>query len=70
MSLWKNRPTDWEINALVIISAQLKDIQRKLDALLNASSNIPKKQLQALEEASKALEAKTDSLAKSIEENK
>lgn len=70
-------PSEWIINALVTISAQLTAvlrqnflIQRKLDALIAAQANIPPEQLRELEQESKSLKTKTDALAKAIEKNK
>ena len=65
-----NRASDWEINALVIISAQLKDIQRKLDALLAATPEVPAKQFDELQQESEKLKAKADLLAHTIEKQK
>ena len=63
-------PTQWEIKALVIISAQLHSIQRKLDTLLTASANVPPEQLAELTQESKNLKVKTDALAEAIEKQK
>lgn len=69
MSFWK-RPSDWEIQALVTISAQIKDVQRKLDALLAATPNVSAKQLDELQKESDKLKAKSDALAQAIEQQK
>jgi len=61
-------PSQWEIKALVIISAQLHSIQRKLDMLLAATANIPPGQLAELQEESNALKAKAQALSALIEQ--
>ncbi len=57
----------WMVEALVIISAQLHSVQRKLDTLLAALPNVSKAQL---DELAKKLEGPTESLAEAIEKNK
>lgn len=64
---WWNKPTDWEVQALVIISAQLKDIQHKLDVLLAAEPKVSATQLAELQAESGKLKAKSDLLAQAIE---
>jgi len=68
MSFWNNRPSDWEINALVIISAQLNDIQHKLDVLLAATPKVSAAQLAELQQESDKLKAKSNLLAQAIEQ--
>ena len=69
MKFW-NRPSDWEINALVTISAQYKDIQHKLDVLLAANPRVSATQLAELQKESDKLKAKSDLLAQAIEQQK
>jgi len=57
----------WTTNALVIISAQLHDVQKKLDLLIAANSGITQAQL---DELAKKLKGSTDSLAQVIEQQK
>lgn len=58
----------WLVGALVIISKQVNDVQRKLDALLKASTNVSTEQLTELTKDSEALQAKTEALAKILEQ--
>jgi hypothetical protein len=64
------RPSKWEINALVIISAQLKSIQRGLAVLLAAAGNVPPEQLAKLTQETKELEARSKALDEAIEKQK
>ncbi len=61
---------EWLIGALVTISMQLNNVERKLDTLLSASTVVPPEQLKELNEESQKLKGKTDLLAKAIEEQK
>ena len=63
MSLFERDP--WTTNALIIISAQIHNVDRKLDAIISGSA--PPEQLEELRRESTALRARTDALLASIE---
>jgi len=67
MGFFNGEPSDWEVNALIIISRQLHSMQRKLDTLLTSAANVPPEQLAELTKESAALKAQTDALSEAIE---
>ena len=58
------RPSQWLIDALVTISAQLKSIERKVNMLLQLSEDQGK-----LSKLASQLDTSTDSLESAVEKN-
>jgi uncharacterized protein YoxC len=58
------------IGLLIHIIKLLKSIQRKLDALLNASETVSQEQLAKLTQESSELNSASDALTKSVEQQK
>lgn len=61
---------EWLIKSIIILSKQLHNIQRGLDTLLSASTNVSKEQLAKLTKDSTELKAMSDKLTSAIEQQK
>ena len=60
----------WLVESLVTISKQVNNVQRKLDALIDANPKVSDEQLKELRADAKLLNVSSDSLAQAIEKNK